>query len=445
MPREPTPTGLRARLATKVAEAIEAPIARFTPRHLHGPVSLPGKATAVIGMRRAGKTTFLHQVRQERHDRGVDLARLPYLSFEDEQLVGMDAKDLGFALEEYYRQKPALRGREVVTLCLDEIQLVPGWERFVRRVLDTEKVEIFISGSSATLLSRELASAMRGRAWEVVIHPFGFEEYLRHHMHEVPSDPTAMPARRRSALEKALREYLVTGGFPEVQGLDAPTRARVLLDYVDVAMLRDVVERHSVGNVVALRWMVRQLLGNAGSLFSVQKFHAALTSQGLHIAKDTAHALLAHLEDCFLVRTVSIVTDSERRRMVNPRKAYPVDPGLIPVFARGHSDNLGHALETIVFLELERRRARVGYVKTAEGHEVDFLAESPTGKRDLIQVCADLSDGETTARELRALSEARRSFRDATARVLTLTHDPPAGDVPKGIIVQPVYEWLLAT
>lgn len=435
--------GLRGRLAEKIADAVAAPIPALTSRRVHGAVSLPGKATAVIGMRRAGKTTFLHQQRRERHARGVPLERLPYLSFEDEQLVGLAAKDLGFVLDEYYRRFPALRGQETVTLCLDEIQLVPGWERFVRRTLDTENVELLISGSSAALLSREIATAMRGRAWEVVIHPFSFEEYLRHHAHPISANPKVLTTKQRSTLERAFLDYLTVGGFPEVQGLDAVSRSRVLLDYVDVAILRDIVERHQVSNVVGLRWMVRQLMASAASLFSVEKFYAALKSQGLSISKDTVHQLLAHLEDCFLVRTVWIDADSERRRMVNPRKAYPIDPGLIPVFERGTKKNLGHALETVVLLELERRRMSVTYVRTPEGHEVDFLVRGPAGTTELIQVCADLTSTETGARELRALTEARRAYPEATCRLLTLTRDASTIAAPKHVIVQPAYEWLL--
>src|SRR5204863_3525259 len=131
MPSE-TLEPLRQRLAQKLADSIAAPLPAITPRRVHGTVSLPGKATAVIGMRRAGKTTFLHQLRQERSERGGGRERLPYLNFEDEQLVGLRAEQLHLILEEHYRAHPALRGQETVTWCLDEIQVVPGWERFVR-------------------------------------------------------------------------------------------------------------------------------------------------------------------------------------------------------------------------------------------------------------------------------------------------------------------------
>jgi predicted AAA+ superfamily ATPase len=434
---------LRRRLAEKLADSLAAPFPAFTPRRVFGAVSLPGKATAVIGMRRAGKTTFLHQLRQRRHADGVGRERLPYINFEDEQLDGLTAQHLNLLLEEHYRRYPSLRRRETVTWCLDEIQVVPGWERFVRRVLDSEAVEIFLSGSSATLLSREIATAMRGRAWEVVIHPFSFEEYLRHHRHTLPEQVGFVEAAERSALESAFLNYLAIGGFPEAQGLDTATRHRLLRDYVDVAILRDVVERHKVTNIAGLRWLVRHLLGNAAGSFSVEKFYAALKSQGLSIAKDTVHQLLAHLEDCFLVRTVWVEAASERQRMVNPRKGYPVDPGLIPVFDRTGRANLGHALETVVLIELERRGTTVTYVRTPEGHEVDFLARNPGGESELIQVCADASGVATAERELRALARSSELHPEATQRLLTMTRDGLPSELPPSVVAQPAYEWLL--
>jgi hypothetical protein len=228
------------------------------------------------------------------------------------------------------------------------------------------------------------------------LHPFSFEEALRHQGRVLPTDPGFLSSRVRAQIERDFLDWLGTGGFPEVQGLDAATRHQLLRDYVDVAMLRDVVERHGISNIAGLRWLVRHLLGNAAGLFSVEKFYAALKSQGIAISKDTLHQLLAHLEDCFLVRTVWMESASERQRMVNPRKAYPVDPGLIPVFDRSGRANLGHALETAVLIELERRRLAVTYVRTAGGYEVD------------------------------------------------LTRDGEAAEAPAEVTVQPAYEWLLA-
>jgi predicted AAA+ superfamily ATPase len=130
--------------------------------------------------------------------------------------------------------------------------------------------------------------------------------------------------------------------------------------------------------------------------------------------------------------------------MVNPRKIYPVDPGLIPVFDRSGRANIGHALETVVMLELERRRCEVNYVRTGNGLEVDFLARAPDGNEALIQVCADASDPQTLARELRALQEARALYPQARALLLTLVAEEAPTGIPRGVEMLPAYEWLLS-
>lgn len=247
----------------------------------------------------------------------------------------------------------------------------------MRRVLDDEAVDVFVTGSSAALLSREIATALRGRAWAVLIHPFSFEEALRRRGGETAP---AMDAKARSAVESALVDYLTVGGFPEVQGFDQATRYRVLQDYVDIAIL---------------------------------------------------------------VRTIWLAAESERRRMVNPRKAYPVDPGLIGLFDRSGRANIGHALETAVLLELERRRAQVSYVKTPNGLEVDFLARYPSGETELIQACANAGAPQTAERELRSLVEAGVSFPEARKLLLTLTADGLPRRLPADVEAIPAGIWLL--
>ena len=127
---------LRARLIEQLANSLSAPLPKATERRVFGNITFPGKATAVVGMRRAGKTTFLHQIRRSRLETGIPQERLPHINFEDERLAGLATNDLSTLIEEYYRRFPALRGKEKVTWCFDEIQVVPGWERFVRRLLD---------------------------------------------------------------------------------------------------------------------------------------------------------------------------------------------------------------------------------------------------------------------------------------------------------------------
>ena len=420
-----------------------SPAATFTPRRVRGPAHFPGKATAVIGMRRAGKTTFLQQIRTERAETGVPPPLLPMLSLEDERFIGMEAAQLGTLIDDYTDQQLARGTGGPMTWFLDEIQVVHGWERLVRRLLDSSGTQMFVSGSSAALLSQEIATTLRGRAWQVPIHPFGFDEALRHGGHHVPDDPSTMGRAERTRLEATFAGWLTAGGFPEAQGLDFSLRRRLLSDYVDVAILRDVIDRHNVSNVAGLRWLARHLLANAGARFSVESFHRSLRSQGIAIARDTVHQLLAHLEDCFLVRTVWMESRSERQRMVNPRKAYPIDAGLIGVFDRSGRANTGHALETAVLVELERRRCEVTYVRTPEGHEVDFLARFDDGRTELIQVCADASDGATAQRELRALEEASAVFPRATPRLLTMTRLGLPETVPSTVTAQPAYEWIL--
>ena len=428
-------------LADKLQAALRAVPARtLTLRDARLP-TVAGKVHSVIGMRRAGKTTFLHQLQDELRAK-LPPERAVYLSFDDDRLAGMGAEQLGFLLEEFYRLHPELRGKETVHWFLDEIQLVPGWERFARRVLDSEKVQLVVSGSSAQMLSREVHTSLRGRGLATVIRPFSFREFLRHRGEEPAGKKWQPTPAERSKVEKYFREYLAAGGFPETLGLEAPLQVELLQGYVDTVLFRDVVERHNVSQVEALRWLVRHCLRNPASSFSVHRLHQDMKSQGHAVAKDAVHAMLSHLLDAFLLSAVPLATDSERQRNSNPRKVYPADPGLIRAFDNSGRTNIGHALETVVLVELERRGLEVGYVKTDAGFEVDFLARHAAKGAELIQVCADVRNAETLARELRALSEAAKTYPHATQRLLVLDQDSMASVNAPGIEVQPAYEWL---
>ncbi|MGH8291461.1 MAG: ATP-binding protein [Steroidobacteraceae bacterium] len=414
----------------------------FTPRDARLP-TVPGKAHAVIGMRRAGKTTYLRQLLAERRAK-LPIERALYLSFDDDRLVGIGVEQLGFLLEEFYRRYPDLRGRENVLWLLDEIQLVPSWERFVRRAMDSERTEFVVSGSSARMLSREVHTSLRGRGMETVIRPFSFREFLRHRREEPTKRVRQWTAAERSLVEKRHREFLVEGGFPEAQGLTRTLRIELLQGYVDTVLFRDVVERFEVSQVTALRWLVRQCLQNPAGSFSVHRLTQDLKSQGHGVARDAVNAMLGHLTDAFLLSSVPLATDSERKRNSNPRKIYPADPGLIPAFDASGRANLGHSLETAVFNELERRRAETGYVKTPDGLEVDFLVRYRNGEQELLQVCASLKSPETVARELRALAAAAKEHPRARRRLLVLDRDAAGEIEAPGVQVLPAYEWLLA-
>ena len=415
----------------------------LTPRDVRLP-EVADKAHAVIGMRRVGKTTFLRQLQRERQQT-VGPERAVYISFDDDRLADLPLVELDRLLEEYYRRYPELRGRKTVYWFFDEVQAVSGWERFVRRILDTEQVEVVVSGSSARLLSREVHTSLRGRSMETVIRPFSFREFLRHRGEEPQKSPGRFSSAERSLVEKRFGEYLLEGGFPEAQGLSAELRVELLQGYVTTLLLRDVVERYGVTQVAVLRWLVRQCLRNPAGSFSVHRFHRDLKTQGLGIAKDALHALLGHLEDAFLLYTVPLSTDSERRRNSNPRKMYPADPGLIRAFDVSRRANVGHALETVVMLELARRKAETGYVKTHDGYEVDFRVRPLDGSEELVQVCADPGEPEVRERELRAFDAARDEFPHAIERLLVLDRDQALALRPEAPIVQATYAWLLET
>jgi hypothetical protein len=430
-------------LAEKLSEALQplAP-ASWTLRDSHLP-AVPGKAHAVIGMRRAGKTTFLRQLlAAQRAEQPPE--QVVYLSFDDDRLGGLGLDQLGFLLEEYYRRFPALRGTARVHWFLDEIQLVPEWERFARRVLDTENLSLVVSGSSAKMLSREIHTSLRGRGMETIIHPFGFREFLRHRAEEPEKPPEYWTAAQRSLVEHRFRDFLTEGGFPETQSLPSHLRIELLQGYVDTVLFRDVIERHELSQVAALRWVVRHCLRNPAGSLSVHRLYQDLRSQGHAVGKDAVHAMMGHLIDAFLISAVPVATESERQRNSNPRKIYPADPGLIHAFATSGRTHTGHALETAVFHELERRRAEITYVKCGDGLEVDFLARFPDGTAELIQVCADLADPMTCARELRAMEAAAPLHPHATRRLLVLNRDAIAGTTaPPGLTIEPASDWML--
>lgn len=430
-------------LALKLGEAANAPIAELTRRDIRLP-AIQGKALAVIGVRRGGKTSFLQRCMAERLENGLPRQSQLLIGLEDERHIGMTAADLGWMFEEHERQNPGLRESGVLTIYLDEVQLVKGWETLVRRLIDSGNMEIFVSGSSAKLLSREVATSLRGRGMEVLVHPFSFRETLRHSGEEPDREWHRLSPGERAALDSRLRGYLEVGGFPEAQGTEQRDRIIALLKgYVDIMVLRDVIERHDVSNMQSVRWLQRHLLSTPGGGFSIRKLHDSLRSQGVAVGKDTLYDYLDHLEDAFLIRTVSMHSTSERQRMANPRKAYPIDTGLIRLYERSQRENRGRALETAVLLELERREYGVEYLRTSEGWEVDFIAERTGEPPLLIQVSLETQASQTWEREVRSLESALHRFPDASAFLITLDPTPPRHDLPESIRWMPATRWFL--
>jgi len=429
-----------------IADFLERPLPELTRRDVSLP-RLAGKADVVIGMRRAGKTYLLYQAMQQFLAEGMEKHDLLYLNLEDDRINPAGEGFLDRALETFFRLRPAPR-EKMSGIFLDEIQMVPSWERFVRRVLDTENCRLFLSGSSARMLSTEVASVLRGRGISVEVLPFSFSESLRHA--GLPAVSDRLPgAARRTQLESHVLGYLDVGGFPEVQNVEEPDRIRILQDYVELVLLRDVVERHEIENAVAARLLARRLLQSASRLFSINAVYNDFRSQAVAVSKNTLHALLKHFEDAFLVFPISIFRRSLKARQVNPRKIYAVDPGLVRAMSFVTATDRGARLENMVYLELRRRLQRVyegsiSYYLTASGREVDFILGDPDQGRaeQLIQVCTSLADPATRDRELKGLNEAMQELRHSEAVIVTL-NEAEEIEVDGGrVTAVPAWRWI---
>lgn len=430
-----------------IAEFQERELPDSTPRTLTLP-QIPRKAAVVVGMRRTGKTFLMFQQVQRLVASGLDKRDVLYVNFEDDRLRVDEPGLLGDLLEAFYRFNPSARERGA-HLLLDEIQVVPGWPKFVRRVLDTESVQVVLSGSSAKLLSTEVATELRGRGMPVELFPFSFIESALAADITVPA--TLPPgSRKRSRLEAHLDTYLSAGGFPEVQTLAPRERIQTLQDYVELVLLRDVIERHRIENAVAARAFARLLLQSPARAFTVNKAHGDLRSRGLQVSKDSLHALLDHFQDAYLVFAIPVFRKSERARATNPRKLYPIDPGLAAAMSHATAADVGARLENAVFLELRRRHGRllqgqVSYYLTDSGREVDFVVGDVFHQRAgrLVQACADLSEPQAREREVRALLEAMTETGLDRGEIVTLREEGTMKTDAGTIRIVPAWRWLL--
>ncbi len=424
----------------------ERPLPAVSPRL----TALPDATTmarVVIGMRRSGKTYLLFQEMQRLVEAGVEKNRLLYVNFEDDRLQPLGPDVLDRTLETFYRLNPAARSGDAY-LFLDEIQVVDGWSRFARRVLDTESARLYVSGSSAKMLSTEVATEFRGRGYAVELLPLSFAEAL---LYSDVEPPTGRPgSRMRSQLEAAFTDYLRVGGFPDVQQLVEAERIQTLQDYVQLVLLRDIIDRHEVKNVHAVRFFALALLQSSGSLTSVNRLANDLKSRGIAVGKSTLYDLLDYFVDAFLLFTIPVFDRSLRVREANPKKVYAIDPGLAFAVSPAGVSNLGARLENSVYLELRRRLrgtrdGAISYYSTAAGNEVDFIVGDPeTGQAtQLVQVCADMSNAGTREREVRALDDAMGETGLRESTIVTM-YDSEDVTVDSGVIhVVSAWAWML--
>ncbi len=401
---------------------------------------IPGKATICIGVRRSGKSTFMLQQIQKLLDSGVDRRNFLYLNFFDDRLHSLQHDKLAVILEAYFSIYPEKKNSETIYCFFDEIQVVPGWEPFVDRLMRTENSEVYITGSSAQMLSKEIATQMRGRALSWEIFPFSFHEFLKYKNLQVGDH---LSTKKRLLIQKCFDEYWQTGGFPEVAGINRPLRVRIHQEYFNTLLFRDLIERHDISHPRAIIDLAHRLMDNIASLYSINKLTGYLKSLGHKAPKATVANYLNWFEDAFFLFTVHIFDASLARTKSNPKKIYCIDHALVTSVSSAILLNSGHLLENLVFTSLRRITSKIFYYKSKGGKEVDFIAILEDRSRILIQVCESLADPQTRKREITALNEAMKELNISHSTIVTRLDDEQI-EVEAGIIdIIPAYRFLL--
>ena len=396
-------------------------------------------ATVVTGMRRAGKTYATYQRMRALVDSGIPMERIVHVNFDDDRLKGLKLEHLRLVGDIHAEMFPDA-AKERCWYFLDEIQDIKGWELYARRLLDSHKVQLCLTGSSSKMLSGEIATQMRGRSIDVEVFPLSFAEFIRFNSlaKSVPSAPYS--AHTAGVLRHAMKRYLDEGGFPDVQGDDYRIRVRTLQGYVDAVLYRDVIERHEVPSVQALRYTLEYIKSNFAHKISTRAISGTLKALGISDNREYISDYLDWLEQAYLIYRVPVRTDSLSVRRMNPDKFYLVDTGLARAVTPKSDESRGWLLENLVFLSLRRGDNKIEYFNTKKGEEIDFLVtDNVTKKRRLVQVAWEMSSPDTEARELSAIKAARSEIKVDDCTVVTWDDERETD----GVKVVPAWKWCL--
>lgn len=399
---------------------------------------ISGKAEAIVGMRQAGKISCCYQKMTELISKGTQKEEILYLNFEDDRLFEFEKKNLQEIVDVYYSKFPHHKDSKC-HFFFDEIQRIDQWEPFVRQLLETENVQVYFTGSSSKLLVQDSHTGLKGRSKPVEVFPLNFKEFLRYHK-LFNSKPRTFNTQTIAILRKAVKDYLEIGGFPEVQTMDCHSRVETLQSYIDSVILKDIVERHKVSNIKALKYLVRSIMSSTGEKFSVNKFYNKMKTLSVKCTKNSLYDYLDYLIEAFVFFKVPIHSRSQKARQINPAKIYTIDTGLINAMTFRTTTNLRPMLENMVFMHLRRRGFDINYIKTKNGHELDFLVKNKdTQERKLIQTCWDLTDIHTLKNELKGLRSAMQENSIPTGTIVTWDDEI---DLFNEIKVTPIWKWL---
>ncbi|MEM8894592.1 MAG: ATP-binding protein [Bacteroidota bacterium] len=411
----------KIKLKEIITDFHERDLAHIYERDLEVPYDVQ-KVVSFLGPRRAGKTSLCLQMVKHLRQR-IPSDCLTYINFEDDRLYPLALQDTDSFVEAYYELYPDNKGH-LVYFFFDEVQEVDGWEKFVRRLHDQEQCRIYVTGSSSKLLSREIATSLRGRTLSYEVFPLSFAEYLA--FNEIKANPNS--SKGKALLQHTFLRFMRQGGFPELVFLDETFHRRTVSEYIDLMLYRDLVERFGVRTPSLLKYLLKYTLDNVSTLLSINKLYHDLKSQGYAVSKNTVYEYLSYLEEAFILFRVQRWSKSERQKSINPDKMYTIDPAFKYVMT-GDSDQ-GRVLENMVFLALRRLGYEPNYWKGKQ--EVDFYEEG----KYLINVCLDMTNLDTRRRELKGINEAMNAT--GLKKSVIVTFDQQGSEQLEGGMVQVV-------
>jgi len=398
---------------------------------------LPTDSTMIvslIGSRRSGKTYHLYSVIKHLLNSGLSRKQILYLNFEDERL-SLSAGELDIILQSYFELFPDIKPAECYFM-FDEIQNVPGWEKFVRRIFDNVSKHIFVTGSNSKLLSTEIATSLRGRTISYKVYPLNFAEFLRFKQIEINLYDT----QKLSAVIKAQMDYIMKGAFPELIFLNDDLRHRALQSYFDTMVLRDIIERYSIGDAQTLKYFIKKMFSSIGSTLSINKIYNDIKSMGYKVSNNYLYNYEEYCYNIFLAHSVSKFDFSEIKQAKADKKVYAIDTGLVSAIEFSISENRGKLLENTVALEFVKSGADIYYFK--QQYECDFIVKN---KNELlpVQVCWSVQDNDTLQREIRGLVSACKHVNSKSGIIITFdeTAERTVEDIDIKII--PFYKYFL--
>ena len=407
-------------------------------RHLQYDI-VKGKAFVCIGVRRCGKSTLLYQIIEALENQGVKRENIVYINFFDDRLTEIKFGKLALIMEAYYSIYPEKKGAEEVYCFFDEIQEAENWEPFIERIMRTEKCSVFISGSSAKMLSSEVATQMRGRslAWE--LFPFSFKEFADYKQ----VDYHKLSSKNRLLLKKCFQEYFQKGGFPEVRNLPDRLRIKVHQEYYKTILHRDVIERFNAIHPRAVLHAGFRLISSSASLYSINRVTEYLKSFGYKISKSFVSECIDWFQDVYFLHSVKLFSPSVNKQNVNAKKIYCIDHSLTTSVSPAILANRGHLLENLIFVHLRQRTEDLYYYRTEKGQEVDFIWLGNQNTKNLVQVTFTLNDPLTLKRETTSLFQAMDELSIQEATIVTMDDEDTIEGYGKKINVVPTWKYLL--